>query len=277
MTINNLSDDVLLHIFHFVRVSNLDLLEDVSRLWPLSWWHWLVHVCRGWRFVVFALLNTLDLRLACGPRTRVELIGIWPPFPIVITNKCDWSFPEDYGFDAAFVQHNRVREIVLFHLKSSQLQRVVSAMQEQFLALIHLMLDFTANYSPAPAPALPDGFLGGSAPRLQSLGLQFIPFPALPKLLLSATDLVRLSLWNIPHSGYISPEVIIAALAALANLKALTIGFKSPLSFATVQDVHRRQYAPSSPLSPVLSSKVLANTWKSSWPGSMPLCLTPSG
>ena len=228
MTINNLSDDVLLHIFHFVRVTYLDRLEDVSRLWPLSWWHRLVHVCRGWRSVVFAPPNTLDLRLACGPRTRVELMGIWPPFCIVITNKCDWSIPEDYDFDAAFVHRNRVREIVLFHLKSFQLQRVVSAMQERFPALIHLMLDFTASYS--PAPALPDGFLGGSAFRLQSLGLWFIPFPALTKLLLSATDLVRLSLWNIPHSGYISPEAIVTALAVLANLKTLTVGFKSPLS-----------------------------------------------
>jgi hypothetical protein len=217
VTINNLSDDVLLHIFHSVRVTYLDRLGDVSRLWPLSWWHRLVHVCRGWRSVVFASLNSLDLRLSCGPRTRVELIGIWPPFPIVITNKCDWSIPEDYDFDAAFAHRNRVREIVLFHIKSSQLQRAVSAMQEQFPALIHLMLDFTANYSPVPAPALPDGFLGGSTPCLQSLGLQFIPFPALPKLLLSATDLVRLSLWNIPRSGYISPEAIVTALAVFGQ------------------------------------------------------------
>lgn len=45
-------------------------------------------------------------------------------------------------------------------------------------------------------------FLGGSAPpRLREL---WIPFPGLPNLLSSATDLVALHLLNIPHFGYIS-------------------------------------------------------------------------
>jgi hypothetical protein len=47
---------------------------------------------------------------------------------------------------------------------------------------------------------------------------------------LSTTDLVHLDLWNIPHSGYISPEKIVTGLAVLANLNTLTIGFESPLS-----------------------------------------------
>ena len=152
-------------------------------------------MCQRWRSVVFASPNFLDLRLVCGPRTRVELTGIWPPLPIIIRNMVDLPMPEDYDFDAAIVHPNRVCEIDLLHLTSSQLQRLASAMQEQFPALIHLMLDF-ADYYSRPAPALPDGFLGGSAPRLQSLRLHSIPFPALPKLLLSATDLVHLTLWR---------------------------------------------------------------------------------
>jgi hypothetical protein len=82
----------------------------------------------------------------------------------------------------------------------------------------------------SPASALPDGFLGGSALRLQSLELKSISFPALPNLLLSSTDLVRLTLWNIPDSGYIPPEAIVTGLAVLANLKYLTIKFGSPRS-----------------------------------------------
>jgi hypothetical protein len=136
--------------------------------------------------------------------------------------------PEDYDFDAAIVHHDRIYEIDL-HLTSSQLQQLASAMQEQFPALTHLMLGYPGYYS-SPAPALPDGLLGGCAPRLQSLKLASIPFPALPKLLSSATGLVHLSLRNIPHSGYISPEAVVTGLAALANLESLTIGFKSPLS-----------------------------------------------
>jgi hypothetical protein len=118
--------------------------------------------------------------------------------------------PEDYDFDAAIVHQNRVCEIDLLHLTDSQLQQLALAMQEQFPALIHLTL--FADFIAGPAPALPDGFLGGSAPSLQYLRLQSISFPALPKLLLSATELVRLTLWDIPYSGYISPEAIVTSL-----------------------------------------------------------------
>jgi hypothetical protein len=141
----------------------------------------------------------------------------------------DFPMPEAYNFDAAIVHNNRVCEIDLTHLTSSQLQRLALAMQEQFPALIHLTL--FAHLIDGPSPALLDGLLGGSAPNLQSLKLQSIPFPALPKLLLSATDLVRLSLWDIPQSGYFSPEAIVTSLAVLVNLKYLTITYECYLGF----------------------------------------------
>ena len=75
-------------------------------------------------------------------------------------------------------------------------------MRQQFPALIHLALSLESNFGRVLGPPLPDGFLGGSAPRLQTFKLEKIPFPALPKLLLSATDLVFLELWNVPYSGY---------------------------------------------------------------------------
>jgi hypothetical protein len=156
----------------------------------------------------------------------VKLTGIWPPLPIIVTDAVNPPIPRDYDFGAAIMHHNRVCEIDL-RLTRSQLLRLASAMQVKFPALIHLKLDFAGFHSyPDPAPALPDGFLGGSAARLQTLELHSIPFPALPKLLLSATDLVRLTLLDIPHSGHISPEVIVTSLAALANLRSLTIEFK---------------------------------------------------
>jgi hypothetical protein len=139
----------------------------------------------------------------------------------------DRRIPEDYDFDAAIMHPSRVREIDLCHLTSSQLQRLASAMQEQFSTLIHLKLSFHDEFS---VPALPDGFLGGSAPRLQSLELDAIPFPALPKILLSATDLVRLTLSRTPRSGYISPEAIVTGLAVMANLEYVNIGFETPFS-----------------------------------------------
>ena len=237
VTINILPDDVLLHIFLIDGYQHKDLHvgpyfkveEDIDRLQLLSWsWHRLVHVCSRWRFIVFASPNFLDLRLVCGPWTRMELTGIWPPFPIIITNHPYHAMPGDYDFDAAIVHPGRVREIRLFCLTRLQLQGLASATrtQEQFPALIHLSLHSTGN----SAVALPDGFLGGFAPRLQSLALDSIPFPGLPKLLLSATHLVHLGLYRISHSGYFSPEAIITRLAMMPNLNSFFIGFQSPLS-----------------------------------------------
>ena len=232
VTIDTLPDDVLLHIFHFDQVTYLDGLESVGRLRRLFCeWHRLIHVSRRWRTVVFASPNFLHLRLVCDPRTRVDLIGIWPPLPIIIRDMDDWHMPEDYDFDAVIMHHNRVCEIYFHHLTSSQLQRLAAAMQNPFPALKHLMLG-SASYYGCPTPALPDGFLDGSATSLQSLTLNSIPFPALPRLLLSTTQLVRLTLRNIPPSGYISPDVIALSLAVLTNLESLTIEFEfSPSHF----------------------------------------------
>jgi hypothetical protein len=68
------------------------------------------------------------------------------------------------------------------------------------------------------AQVVPNSFLGGSAPRLQELTLHEIAFPGLRKLLSSATHLVKLNLWRIPHSGYISPEAMATCLFALTGL-----------------------------------------------------------
>ena len=236
--INILPDDILLLIFRFDRAICLGQLGEVDRLGHLpSWrWHRLVHVCQRWRSVVFGSPNFLDLRLDCGPKTRVELIGIWPPFPIIIRTLELWPMPKDYDFDAALVHHNRVREIYLCYLTRLQLQRLVSAMQEQFPSLTHLMLGLVDDGY--PAPELPDGFLGGSAPRLKSLELFFIGFPALPKFLLSATHLVHLTLIYHPLCGYVSPEAIVTGLAALTNLKSLIIVFYPVLSLPNPESRH---------------------------------------
>jgi hypothetical protein len=129
---------------------------------------------------------------------------------------------EDYDLDAAIMHPGRVCEIELLGLSGRSWQRLTSVMQEQFPALINLALNSTIPL------VLPDGFLGGSAPCLQFLALDFVTFPALPKFLLSATALVHLTLWDIPDIpgyGYFSPEAIVTGLAVMANLKSLTIGF----------------------------------------------------
>jgi len=75
------------------------------------------------------------------------------------------------------------------------------------------------------APVLPAEFLGGSAPRLQEIILSGIPYSALPTLLFSTSDLVKLDLFDIPPTGYISPEAMVTSLAGLPRLENLVIGF----------------------------------------------------
>jgi hypothetical protein len=89
-------------------------------------------------------------------------------------------------------------------------------------------------------------------PRVcESLELFFIPFPGLPKLLLSATRLTDLRLFNISDSGYISPEAMISCLSALTRLETLILEFEFPESFP-VQE-HRRPPPPTHILLPALT------------------------
>jgi hypothetical protein len=58
--------------------------------------------------------------------------------------------------------------------------------------------------------------------------LNSVPFPGLPKLLLSATHLIFLSLHDIPRSGYIPPEAMATSLSALTSLESLLLRFQYP-------------------------------------------------
>ena len=171
-----LPDVALLEIF--------DFYVDEERI---EAWHTLVHVCRKWRNVVFGSPRRLNLRLYCTARTPVrETLDVWPLLPIVI-----WVYGhETWGVDniiAALEHNDRICELDLFDIPSSQLEKVLAAMQQPFPALTRLRLQSRDE----TAPVVPASFLGGSAPRLQTLILDRIPFPGLPKLLLSATHLVR--------------------------------------------------------------------------------------
>ena len=126
---------------------------------------------------------------------------------------------------AALGQSDRVREVDL-GLAGWQLEKVLAAMQASFPELTDLHL---WSYDETP-PIISDSFLGGSAPHLRILHLDSISFPGPSKLLLSTTRLVHLRLFDIPHSGYISPEAMVASLSMLSSLEALSLEFKSPQS-----------------------------------------------
>jgi hypothetical protein len=123
----------------------------------------------------------------------------------------------------ALGENNRVHDVNLWDLAGWQLEEVIAAMQVSYPELTRLQ----HSSNDETRPVIPDSFLDGSAPRLRHFELDGIPFPGLPKLLLSVNNLLILWLHNIPHSGYISPEAMAALLSVLSSLENFTVQFKS--------------------------------------------------
>ncbi len=103
-------------------------------------------------------------------------------------------------------------------------------MQKPYLALTDLSVSWWDDHASGAAPIVSESFLGVSAPRLRHLSLDFISFPVLPKLLLSATHLVSLELWYTPNSGYFTPEAIVTGLSTSTRVEVLRLEFEYPLS-----------------------------------------------
>jgi hypothetical protein len=218
-----LVDDVLLEIFDFYRNMHYFL-----RHWPPlpeGNWYTLVHVCRRWRKIIFDSPRRLNLRILCthGSPVRKHL-GIWPAFPIDL-QLCSQSDvrPEDVDNAIAALEHrDRVNSVRLF-ARGPELVKIATAMQKPFPVLTCLYLRSWCE----DTSVLTAAFAG---PHLQEITLHRIPFPALPKLLLSTSDLVTLNLLDIPTPGYISPERMVACLVALPRLKVFAITFRDAVS-----------------------------------------------
>jgi hypothetical protein len=223
MQIDVLPDDVLLGIFDFYvnmyspSISVKTIVEE---------WQSLVHVCRRWRNLVLGSPRRLNLRLYCTPETPArDTLDVWPPLPLIVYGNMEISLRTD-NVIAALGQSNHVCEVDLRYITGWQLEEVLAAMQVPFPELTDLELRSDRK----TMPVVPDSFLDGSAPRLRLFTLHGIPFPGLPKLLFSANHLVRLWLYDIPHSGYISPEAMVALLSVLSSLTTFYLKFQSPQS-----------------------------------------------
>ena len=150
-------------------------------------------------------------------------LGIWPAFPIDLQfcSSIEPSLKEQDNAIATLEHRDRVHSVRL-SARGPQLAKFAALMQEPFPVLTHFYLSTLCE----DTLVLTAGFLGGSAPHLQEITLHRIPFPALPTLLLSTSDLVTLNLLDIPTLGYISPERMVESLAALPRLKVFTITFQ---------------------------------------------------
>ena len=223
VTIDVLPDLALLEIFDFHTNEDENQIEV---------WHTLVHVCRRWRIVVFGSPSRLNLRLLYTSRTPIgKMLHVWPLLPIAIrVDHCkEWNVSNiiealDHYSDL-ICQLRLVDADDIEAMFSTRLwDMVLEAMQRPFPALTSLWL-LSATETNVVGPS----FLGGtgSVPRLQTLRLYRITFPGLSKLLLSATHLVDLELWDVPPSGCISPEAMLTCLSVLTRLATLKIGFLS--------------------------------------------------
>ena len=109
VTIEMLPDNVLLEIFDFYRMADIQSLR--GRPWR---WHKLVHICRSWRQVVFASPLRLNMQLTCSYGTLYG--NYWTvdhPFPLrfsmrdqaatlqpqkmTVTSLLRFSTPKEYG------------------------------------------------------------------------------------------------------------------------------------------------------------------------------------
>jgi hypothetical protein len=245
VTIDILPEDVLLEIF--------DLYVDPTRKYDgLEAWCTLVHVCRKWRNIVLSSPRRLNLRIRCHPTTPVrEKVDIWPALPIVLA-QCDDDWQPEWGVvnvAAALEQNNRICQINLWGVPTSLMGEILAAMHKSFPVLTDL--DLGTEDETLATLVDPDLFLGGSAPCLRFLQLAYIPFPGLTKLLFSTTHLTDIRLFNIPHSGYISPATMVLCLSALTRLETLILEFESPESFPVRE--HRRPPPPTHTLLPALT------------------------
>ena len=219
-SIDTLPDDVLLEIFNFHGYYDYDEFgEEREKAWQT-----LVHVCRRWRCIVFGSPRHLYLRLVCTKRTPArDMLDVWPALPLIVFYR-DYLAGSEDNITAALKCADRVCQIYLEIAWNFDLD-VFGAMQQPFPELTYLKL-----VGHGTVAVVPDSFLGGSTPRLEVLFLFGIPFPGLPKLLLSATHLNHLQLFNIPHSGYISPDSVVAVLSTLTSLSYFWLEFESPRS-----------------------------------------------
>ena len=224
-----LPDNVLLEIFDFYRQGQYHTIHEHT-MWQIWNWNLLVHVCYRWRLAIFASPRRLNLQIFCTLRTPVrERLCVWPAFPIVMDYYYHSSIsPGDEDNVVAALKHfDRVCGVRLA-LMDSQLGRITEVMKEPFPLLTRLWFRSASKGGNGPGiGSLPAEFLGKHAPCLQEFGLDGIPYPTLPKLLLSANDLIKLHLCDIPLAGYISPEAMAAGFVALTRLESFILEFRS--------------------------------------------------
>ena len=250
MTIDMLPDDILLEIFDHHRLAAM----EYALFGPWEW-HRLAHVCQRWRSVIFTSPRRLNLRLVYTYRKPVrKTLDCWPALPIsiwyprLVLNQ-PLSPADEVNLVSAIEHSDRICEINLT-LTRHLLDKLTSLMQDPFPTLEYLQLGFRDMMG---SLVLPSGFLGGSTPQLRHIDLDGTPFPTLPRLLLSATNLTYLRLYEIPSTGYFSPDALVAGLDAKSKLEFLEIHFLHSTSTLGQESPRPRPRSPIRAVLPALT------------------------
>jgi hypothetical protein len=228
MSIHDLDDDSLLHVFYLFRPNLCNMTETGGNLWNFldqDWWYKLAQVCRRWRHLILGSASYLRLSLLCIAGTPVaEVLAHSPPFPLIIVY--DESFQhlsaeDEEGIIFALSHRNRVRCIFLL-LDVPRLSRLISAIDDEFPALILLRLGTPTRHD--TRMALPPKF---EAPHLRYLFFTHIASPMGHSFLSSAIGLVILSLRWIHPSTYPHPNDFLQHLSLLPQLDTIKISFRA--------------------------------------------------
>ena len=145
------------------------------------------------------------------------MLDVWPALLLVVWCRGRYKTGSVDNIIAGLECSDRVCQIILVSVRSSDWEILFAPMQQPFPELTRLIIRSDDHH----VPLVPGSFLGGSAPRLEYFSLHGIPISGLPKLLLSATHLVYLRLSD--DTGYISPKAMVTALSVLTSLEELLL------------------------------------------------------
>ena len=152
------------------------------------------------------------------------MLDAWPELPVYVQV---FDHPKKGDRDkvaAALRLNHRVSVIRLEKISARGWETFATLLRHPFPVLTHLWVQPRLSIE----KEISRSFLGGSASCLRDLVLFGVPFPTLPELLLSATNLVRLRYNDVPRSGYITPQAMVTGLSALTRLESLSLAFQSP-------------------------------------------------
>ena len=132
-------------------------------------------MCRRWRNVVFGSPRRLNLLLYCTNKTPIkDRLDVWPDFPLVVSE----SFSNIDNIIAAIGQSNRVRQVEF--VPFGFVIKIRRSLGTDAFDISGVDRSAALPYMMTHHPAIPDMFLGGSAPRLQIFWLESVSFPGLP-------------------------------------------------------------------------------------------------